>query len=53
MLTGVPVVNLYKFEEERYCPRVNRFLSFKNDEAHKLGQTPIPDGNLKVYRIGR
>jgi len=47
---GVPVVNLYKFEEERYGPRVMRFLSFKNDEAHKLGQTPIPDGGLKVYR---
>ena len=47
---GVPVVNLYKFEEERYGPQVVRFLSFKNDEEHKLGQTPIPDGNLKVYR---
>jgi len=49
-VTGVPVVNLYKYEEERYGPQVVRFLSFKNDEAHKLGQTPIPDGNLKVYR---
>jgi len=47
---GVPVVNLYKFEEERYGPQVVRFLSFKNDQEHKLGQTPIPDGNLKVYR---
>ncbi len=47
---GVPVVNLYKFEEERYGPSVVRFLSFKNDQEHKLGQTPIPDGSLKVYR---
>lgn len=47
---GVPVVNLYKFEEERYGPQVVRFLSFKNDQEHKLGQTPIPDGSLKVYR---
>ncbi len=47
---GVPVVNLYKFEEERYGPGVVRFLSFKNDQEHKLGQTPIPDGSLKVYR---
>ena len=47
---GVSVVNLYKFEEERYGPSVTRFLSFKNDEAHKLGQTPIPDGDLTVYR---
>jgi hypothetical protein len=47
---GVPVVNLYKFEQERYGPNVIRFLSFTNDEEHKLGQTPIPDGSIKVYR---
>jgi hypothetical protein len=47
---SVPVVNLYKFEQERYGARVVRFLSFKNDKDHKLGQTPIPGGFLKVYR---
>jgi hypothetical protein len=46
----VPVVNLYKYEEERYGPSVIRFLSFKNDKEHKLGETPIPGGMLKVYR---
>jgi hypothetical protein len=46
----VPVINLYKFEEDRYGPQVVRFLSFKNDKEHKLGATPIPDGTLKVYR---
>jgi len=46
----VPVVNLYKYEEERYGNSVVRFLSFKNDEEHKLGDTPIPGGMLKVYR---
>jgi hypothetical protein len=46
----VPVTNLYKYEEERYGQQVVRFLSFKNDEAHKLGETPIPGGLLKVYR---
>jgi hypothetical protein len=46
----VPVVNLYKYEEERYGNSVVRFLSFKNDEKHKLGETPIPGGVLKVYR---
>jgi hypothetical protein len=29
---------------------VVRFLSFKNDKEHKLGETPIPGGMLKVYR---
>jgi len=47
---AVPVVNLYKYEEERYGPSVLRFLSFKNDKEHKLGETPIPGGMLKVYR---
>ena len=46
----VSVVNLYKFEQERYGDFVVRFLSFKNDEEHKLGETPIPGGLLKVYR---
>jgi len=46
----VPVVNLYKYEAERYGPSVIRFLSFKNDKEHKLGETPIPGGMLKVYR---
>jgi hypothetical protein len=46
----VPVVNLYKFEQERYGDSVMRFLSFANDEKHKLGDTPIPGGMLKVYR---
>ncbi|MBN2430436.1 MAG: DUF4139 domain-containing protein [Acidobacteria bacterium] len=47
---AVPVVNLYKFEEERYGSAVVRFLSFRNDAAHQLGDTPIPGGTLKVYR---
>jgi hypothetical protein len=46
----VPVVNLYKYEQQRYGNSVVRFLSFKNDEEHKLGETPIPGGMLKVYR---
>jgi hypothetical protein len=46
----VPVVNLYKYEEGRYGASVVRFLSFKNDKEHELGETPIPGGMLKVYR---
>lgn len=46
----VRVVNLYKYEKERYGNSVVRFLSFKNDKDHKLGDTPIPGGMLKVYR---
>ena len=46
----IPVVNLYKYEEEMYGNNVTRFLSFKNDEEHELGETPIPGGAMKVYR---
>jgi hypothetical protein len=46
----VPTVNLYKYEEEMYGNNVMRFLSFKNDEDHELGDTPIPGGAIKVYR---
>jgi hypothetical protein len=46
----VPVVNLYKFEEERYGKDVMRFLLFANDKLHKLGDTPLPDGLIKVFR---
>jgi hypothetical protein len=49
-VAGVPVVNLYKYDEERYGSAVVRFLSFKNDKEHSLGQTPIPGGVLKAYR---
>lgn len=45
----IPVVNLYKYEEERYGKDVMRFLSFKNDKKHKLGDTPIPGGLLRVF----
>ena len=46
----IPVTNLYKFEQERYGDAVIRFLSYANDTEHKLGDTPIPGGQLKVYR---
>jgi hypothetical protein len=47
---AVPVVNLYKFEEEMFGPAVIRYLYFFNDAEHHLGQTPIPGGQMKVYR---
>ena len=46
----IPVVNLYKYEQQRYRNRVMRFLSFANDTEHELGETPIPGGAMKVYR---
>jgi hypothetical protein len=47
---AVPIINLYKYEQDRYGDSVRRFISFKNDTEHQLGETPIPGGLLKVYR---
>jgi len=49
-VSDIPVINRYKYEEERYGAQVIRFLGFKNDKKHKLGETPIPDGDLKAFR---
>jgi hypothetical protein len=45
----IPVVSLYKYDQERWGTQTARFLSFANDEQHKLGQTPIPDGTVRIY----
>ena len=45
----IPVKGLYKHDEERWGTETIRFLSFANDQEHKLGETPIPDGTVRVY----
>jgi len=46
---NVKVDNLYKYNESKYGRQVRRFLYFKNDEEHKLGETPIPGGEIQVF----
>ncbi len=46
----VPVRNLYRYEEERYGTAPIKFISFVNDEKHRLGKEPIPGGTVKVFR---
>jgi hypothetical protein len=43
------VTNVYKYDPERYGDGVHRILTFANDEASGLGQSPIPQGELRVY----
>jgi hypothetical protein len=45
----VPVKGLYKYDEERWGRQTIRFVAFANDEEHNLGDTPIPNGNVKIY----
>jgi hypothetical protein len=46
----IPVKSLYKYDEDRYGSDTVRFVSFKNDNEHQLGTTPIPEGTMKIYR---
>lgn len=45
----IEVESLYKYDEERWGNQAIRFVSFANDDEHNLGQTPIPDGSVKIY----
>ena len=47
----IEVESLYKYDESRYGNQTIRFVKFANDEEHNLGETPIPDGNVKIYGI--
>jgi hypothetical protein len=40
---------LYKYDEQRWGKQTIRFVSFANDEEHNLGDTPIPNGTVKIY----
>jgi len=45
----IPVKSLYKYDQQRWSNDVIRYVAFANDEEHKLGQTPIPNGTVKIY----
>ena len=48
--SGIPIVSLYKCDEKRWGNQVRRFLQFKNDKDHKMGNEPLPGGLVKVFR---
>ncbi|OIO29299.1 MAG: hypothetical protein AUJ18_08620 [Candidatus Hydrogenedentes bacterium CG1_02_42_14] len=48
--SDIDIENFYRYEEGRYNePR--RFFKLKNDEAHKLGKEPLPDGRIEVFQV--
>ena len=48
---SVDVESLYRHDPQRYnSDAVFRFLRFTNDEEHNLGQTPLPGGQVRVFR---
>jgi len=45
----IEVESLYKYDDERWGNQTIRFVKFANDEEHNLGDTPIPDGQVRIY----
>ena len=41
---------LYRMRAHQYGPRPVRFFLWKNDEEHGLGESPLPDGLVRVFR---
>jgi hypothetical protein len=47
----IKIESLYKYDEQRWGNQTIRFVKFANDEDHNLGETPIPNGNVKIYGV--
>jgi len=45
----IAVESLYKYDEERWGREAIRFVKFANDDEHNLGDTPIPNGTVRIY----
>jgi hypothetical protein len=41
---------VYRMREYQYGPRPVRFYVWRNDDEHKLGESPLPDGLVRVFR---
>jgi hypothetical protein len=48
-VADIEVENLYKYDEQRWGEQTIRFVKFANDDDHNLGETPIPNGTVKIY----
>jgi len=46
----VPFDIVYRMRAYQYGPRPVRFLIWRNDAEHKLGESPLPDGQVNLYR---
>jgi len=46
---GVPIDVSYEYNPHKFGSETVKFYKFKNDVAHKLGETPQPEGNWYVY----
>ena len=49
--SDVPITSFYKFEKERWGDQVMRHYRFTNSEPSHLGKEPLPDGEVKAFRL--
>jgi len=47
---GVKFETVYRLRPHQYGPRPVRFFVWKNDAEHGLGESPLPDGRVRVLR---
>jgi len=47
---GVPFDVVYRYRAHQYGERPARFFILANDEEHKMGTSPLPDGVIRVFR---
>jgi hypothetical protein len=47
---GVKFDIVYRMRSYQYGPRPARFFIWRNDEEHKLGDSPLPNGRVRVFR---
>jgi len=41
---------VYRMRAHQYGPQPVRFFIWKNDSEHKLGESPLPDGLVRIFR---
>ena len=41
---------VYRMRAYQYGPRPVRFFIWANDDEHKLGESPLPDGRVRTFR---
>ena len=46
----VPFEVLYRYRPHQYGPKPVRFFILANDVEHKMGESPLPDGTIRVFR---
>ena len=47
---SMPFEILYRMRTYQYGPRPVRFFVWRNDKQHTLGESPLPDGRVRLFR---